>query len=377
MQIFVSYRRQDSGYLAAALHSSLAARGATIDVFVDTRSLSLGIDFMDEVRERIARADAVVVLIGPLWRPDRLQVAGDFVHDELMAAQQHGVRVVPALHTGALPPLKGDVPERLHWLLGRNMFWFGKAADLESDVDRLFLELTGRAPELAAVRDQAWALYERQDYAALLTLAEETWADEHERPSPALAEVCRTVMISMVTTSDPRRDLWSARALTTAFRSGAANSFAAGLLPHFFRQLAEGDGPAARQVLDEMERVASIHDPSQLPSAHMVRRLVAEKRAYSFARDGLLDQAATHYEAAYAAAVEDGDTRGALKSRGGLANCLVESDPEAAARELHAVEQGAAEHLYEDVRRTAADNVVRIEASAVTRFTDLQPFEVL
>lgn len=377
MRVFVSYRREDSAYLAAALHSSLEARGATVEVFVDSRSLALGVDFVDEVEARIGRCDAVLALIGPLWRPERLRADGDLVRAELLSAHQHGVLVVPALHSETPPPAASELPEDMAWLVRRNMFRFGAATDLEDDVDRLFLALTGRGPELQAVRDQAWKLYEHGDFEALTALAQQAWAAGHEHPSPALAEVCRTMTIAMVAANDPHRDLWSARALATAFRSGAASSFAAALLPHFFRQLETGDGAAARQVLDEMERVASIHDPSQLPSAHMVRRIVAEKRAYSYARDGLLDKAATHYEAALAAAVEGGDTRGALKARGGLALCFVESDPDTAARELRGVEQHAAQHLYEDVQRTAAANLARIEASTHTRFTDLQPFEVL
>jgi hypothetical protein len=65
-RLFISYRRAESTGVAIQLFEALDERG--FDVFLDTRSVSPGVDFQAELWHRLADSDVVVLLDTPQFR---------------------------------------------------------------------------------------------------------------------------------------------------------------------------------------------------------------------------------------------------------------------------------------------------------------------
>ena len=68
MNIFISYRRDDSAVAARLLHRELQDRFGAGPVFMDIDDIGYGDDFVDVIDERLAKADVVIVVIGPRWQ---------------------------------------------------------------------------------------------------------------------------------------------------------------------------------------------------------------------------------------------------------------------------------------------------------------------
>jgi len=67
LRLFVSYRRSDSEASAGRLADALARQFGANRVFLDSARIPFGADFIRVVTDEIARADVVVVVIGPEW----------------------------------------------------------------------------------------------------------------------------------------------------------------------------------------------------------------------------------------------------------------------------------------------------------------------
>ncbi|MBZ5690101.1 MAG: toll/interleukin-1 receptor domain-containing protein [Acidobacteriia bacterium] len=62
--IFISYRRGDTRWFAAYLHSRINQVLPGIEVFLDVASIEPGLDFEDVLNRTLDRSEAIVVLIG-------------------------------------------------------------------------------------------------------------------------------------------------------------------------------------------------------------------------------------------------------------------------------------------------------------------------
>jgi hypothetical protein len=65
--IFISYRRDDSAGHAGRVHDRLALEFGSDLVFMDVDSIPLGADFVDTLRQQVARCAILLALIGPDW----------------------------------------------------------------------------------------------------------------------------------------------------------------------------------------------------------------------------------------------------------------------------------------------------------------------
>lgn len=84
--IFISYRRDDSAYIAGRLRDDLAEQfGDAFVVFRDIETMPLG-PFPEQLAAAIADADAVLVVIGDGWLGPRLHAPQDWVRREIAAA---------------------------------------------------------------------------------------------------------------------------------------------------------------------------------------------------------------------------------------------------------------------------------------------------
>jgi CHASE2 domain-containing sensor protein len=107
MRIFISYRRDDSSVHARLLHRELSAYFGAESVFMDYEDIGWGDNFAQRIDAELARADVVVVVVGPRWVEiveQRLR-GDDWVRHEVEQAlkrrAQGRLRVLPVLVGGA------------------------------------------------------------------------------------------------------------------------------------------------------------------------------------------------------------------------------------------------------------------------------------
>lgn len=167
MNIFISYRRDDSIVTAKLIHNELAARFDADHVFMDIDDIGYGDDFAQAIDSRIERAEVVVVVIGPRWA-ELLQArlrGDDWVRHEVARALQLRAgsaalrpRVIPVLVGGAAPPAVA-LPDDMSGLTRLSMQKFDERAlnasvnalieaiqkeTFEDRVRKLVVELRGR-----------------------------------------------------------------------------------------------------------------------------------------------------------------------------------------------------------------------------------------
>jgi hypothetical protein len=115
--VFLSYRRADSGGQAQRLYGQLAEHFGSEQVFTDVDALGPG-DFVE--RKAFEVADALVVVIGDRWASATdetgrrlLDDPRDFVRLEIERALQQGISIIPLLVGGARMPPADELPPTL------------------------------------------------------------------------------------------------------------------------------------------------------------------------------------------------------------------------------------------------------------------------
>ncbi len=125
--IFISYRRVDTIAWAGRLFADLAGRFNVSQVFMDINGgIPRGAQFEDVLRNALTSCDALLVLIGPQWvtckrseKQRRLDMADDWVRNEIVTALGRNIVVVPVLLGQAALPEEADLPEDLRPLCRR------------------------------------------------------------------------------------------------------------------------------------------------------------------------------------------------------------------------------------------------------------------
>jgi len=141
-RVFISYRRDDAAGYAGRLEEALERRLGRGSAFRDIPDIRPGEDFVAAIRERLAHAQVVLVLIGTRWtgqQPSgarRIDDERDLVRQEVQAALDSGVRVVPVLLPAATMPAEEDLPAPLRPLARRNALPISDA-HWDAEVDRL------------------------------------------------------------------------------------------------------------------------------------------------------------------------------------------------------------------------------------------------
>ena len=142
---FVSYRRDQSSFIARSLRSALAARFGDASVFMDETAIGPGQEWPREIQEAILGCRAMLVIIGPYWLAARdpasgsrrLDDPGDWVRREVEAGlARPEVAVIPVLVDGAAVPDGGDLPPSLRPLTDRNAFVL-TGASFDQEIDAL------------------------------------------------------------------------------------------------------------------------------------------------------------------------------------------------------------------------------------------------
>ncbi len=152
--VFISYRRKDSGEVVGRLYDTLAARLPSGKVFRDLDTIPFGSSFPDVINKAIAGADVVLVIIGPDWINQteadggrRIDQGSDPVRLEVETALAHGKPIVPILVRNAAFPREADLPPSLQPLSKFNALPIRPDPDFHGDFQKLIGLLTETASE--------------------------------------------------------------------------------------------------------------------------------------------------------------------------------------------------------------------------------------
>lgn len=198
MNVFISYRRDDTKWPAKLLYSTLSQRLGDQQVFLDIYSTPIGLDFREEISEWISQSDIFLALIGSRWltasgdseQTPRLQSPNDLVRIEIESALDSGIPVVPVFVDGVDLPDQSLLPDSLRELFARN----GAVLDyrtFETDVEKIVVAMSrvitrtelsqaqsvGATVEIANSETQAAVTGESNQETLVLTFLErwKTW----------------------------------------------------------------------------------------------------------------------------------------------------------------------------------------------------------
>jgi ubiquinone/menaquinone biosynthesis C-methylase UbiE len=139
--LFICYRRGDSGDVAGRIYDRLLRTFGRSQVFRDVASVSDGALYADRILQALKNADVVLALMGPRWSTAESadKVVGrhkskDWVRWELTKALKLDVPILPVTVGGARLP---KLPAGLQKSIGRQAVQVGDDPDFHSDVDRL------------------------------------------------------------------------------------------------------------------------------------------------------------------------------------------------------------------------------------------------
>ncbi|MGW8557561.1 toll/interleukin-1 receptor domain-containing protein [Streptomyces tubercidicus] len=129
--VFINYRTGDGAEAAVLLDEKLKDVFGPENVFRDRRTTSPGAHFPPELWRHLESCGALLVLIGPNWLSQRdtdgrrrIDVPGDYVHDEIHRALTWRKTVIPVLINSAALPTEQQLP-----------------ADIAELTERQFMEL--------------------------------------------------------------------------------------------------------------------------------------------------------------------------------------------------------------------------------------------
>jgi hypothetical protein len=155
INVFISYRRNDSAYAASAISDRLTAHFGADSVFLDFDSIEIGTDFVGVIEDSLRDSNVCLVLIGDKWldSPDAsgmrpIDNFSDFVRLEIESAFAQGKAVIPVIVGDAQMPRPSDLPDSLRQLTMLNAVILRTGKDFAENIDRLI-----KAIELHALKE--------------------------------------------------------------------------------------------------------------------------------------------------------------------------------------------------------------------------------
>ncbi len=144
-KIFISYRRDDSEFVADAIYNEMKTHFGEGNVFLDVGEIPFGVDFRQYLREQIDAHDVVLVLIGPKWADimrQRADQSNDFVRIEIENALSLGKLVIPVLvmKLDRMPDFS-TLPASISDLSWRNAAQIRREPDFRSDCHRVAVSI--------------------------------------------------------------------------------------------------------------------------------------------------------------------------------------------------------------------------------------------
>ena len=155
--IFINYRGEDSQTAAALIDRELATRFGSDHVFLDSRSIPAGTDFVEELLGRLRACGVLLVVIGPRWLTltdaagrRRIDDPQDWIRREIVEAVTHGLRVIPVLLDDVELPAEDELPDDITGL-GRRQYVLLRRRHTKADLADLAERITETDAELAKV----------------------------------------------------------------------------------------------------------------------------------------------------------------------------------------------------------------------------------
>ncbi|MDQ3816376.1 MAG: toll/interleukin-1 receptor domain-containing protein [Acidobacteriota bacterium] len=131
--IFISYRRDDSGGYAGRLSEALSHH-SELKIFRDIDTIPAGVDFVRTIEQAISSSYVLLVIIGKTWLTctnehgnRRLDSSDDLVRTEIEIALNSNIRVIPVLVQGAPMPRETDLPDVIKSLARRHAIELSEA----------------------------------------------------------------------------------------------------------------------------------------------------------------------------------------------------------------------------------------------------------
>jgi hypothetical protein len=122
-KIFISYRRSDTIVYAGRLRADLAQRFGAEQVFMDFDNIRPGEEFKEVIERAVRSCDILIAIIGNHWfggtdgNISRLDDPKDYVRQEIVAALDRRIPVIPILVQNAPLPKTEHLPKQLEPLL--------------------------------------------------------------------------------------------------------------------------------------------------------------------------------------------------------------------------------------------------------------------
>jgi hypothetical protein len=152
--IFINYRREDSAATAGRLRDHLVLALGRDQIFMDVDDIPVGIDFKAHLNSQLAECGVILVVIGSKWLrvkdkagERRLDQPEDYVANEIAAALDRQIRVIPVLIDGARIPNARDLPNSLKPLAERQAVEV-RNVSFGRDADALIARLREGVPAL-------------------------------------------------------------------------------------------------------------------------------------------------------------------------------------------------------------------------------------
>ena len=158
--VFINYRGEDSQTCAALLDRELSQRFGKDQVFLDSRSIPVGEDFVEVLLGRLRTCNVLLVIIGPHWLTLTDQAGQrlidsptDWIHREIREGLAHGLRVIPVLTDGVRLPTEAELPADIAEL-SRRQYVHVRRRYVEYDLTHLVDKIIQTDPELAEAARQ-------------------------------------------------------------------------------------------------------------------------------------------------------------------------------------------------------------------------------
>lgn len=138
-KVYIAYQREDTRDFAEGVRDWLWLRFGAGNVWMDVEIPPFVESFDYYVRDKVVKADVLLLLIGPRWLQNLREVmetgARDRVRAELKAALHDHLVVVPILMPGVNIPREIDLPPDLRELLHFNFITLGGEQSLEEELN--------------------------------------------------------------------------------------------------------------------------------------------------------------------------------------------------------------------------------------------------
>jgi hypothetical protein len=149
VEIFISYRPEDSASETGRIGDHLGAKFGKGNVDIDIDYVPRCVDFREHIGDAVGRCDALLVVIGAnsLIASDgtpnpRLMNPADWVRIEVETALEREIPVIPVLLDKTRMPRADELPESMRALAFRNAVHVRPGADFRTDIARLTSSIT-------------------------------------------------------------------------------------------------------------------------------------------------------------------------------------------------------------------------------------------